>query len=114
MLKGKIFLICLLILMFAFYLHLSIFAIADNSCEDGRGTPTVPGDYKTSPEWYPPLKYDPNNPDEITCGLDNAVTIKIVNGIPPFTWADPGNSYIWESGTTTFVRGNKLRCKGGT
>ena len=41
------------------------------------------------------LKLDPANPDEIEPG--SSITIKVLDGCPPFNWGDPGNGYWWNS-----------------
>lgn len=58
------------------------------------------------------LKLDPNNPDEINAG--SSITIKVIDGLPPFNWGEPGNGYSWSIESPTNSRTNQLVCAAGT
>ena len=114
MLKLKLLITIVLIFAFSFSLNPSAFVIADD-CQDGKSGagPTFPGNAKISPEWKLTLKFDPNNPEEITCGSQNAIAISVIDGCPPFTWQVLSDGY-----TLTDIPGNirakTLSCTGDT
>lgn len=115
MLKGKILKISLFIFMILFYLNLSFPLHAEDGCDDVILAPTVPGDHIIPPGWhcacdpYIPLEFDPNNPEEITCGTD--IIISVIEGCPPFIWELSDNGYfLVEVDERTYA----LSCSGST
>ena len=58
------------------------------------------------------LKLDPGNQEEIDAG--SSITIKIIGGLPPFNWLQPGNGYSWSSSSPNNSRTNQLVCASGT
>ncbi|MFC1533669.1 hypothetical protein ACFL7M_09930 [Thermodesulfobacteriota bacterium] len=112
MLKGKIIKICFLTLMLIFCLHVSSSVHAEIDCDKiNISTQAGNSDYSNMHPSPPPLQFDPNNSEEISCGTENAINIAVLNGCPPFTWEVSGNGYsIVEIDERTYT----LSCTGST
>jgi len=100
MTKGKFLKICFVTLMLVFCLHFSGLALAGDCAEcSNTGVPqTVYGNYEYTPEWFPPLQYDPANPQTIQ--RNQSVAISVIGGIPPYTWSVSGTGFTLASETT--------------
>ncbi len=76
-----------LLLPIFFFIHLSNISAYGDSCFQGFST--MPGSVQYDESWL--LQWDPDNPDEIDRNSD--VEIKVIGGIPPYTWSVSGNGF---------------------
>ena len=122
MLKRTFFKICFYVLILSFCFIFTLPAKSENSCDDDITISTVPGNADNS-SMHPPLKFDPANPEEITCGPGNAITITVIDGYAPFIWENLSDGYSWVNGENvhgdpgskqTSTRSNQLQCNTGT
>lgn len=121
MLKNTILITISIVLTLFINFYLTNPAISEQSqipkeCNDGQVS-TLSGDYTKTGTWNCPPKTplefdDENTPDEIESG--SGVSVYVTGGNSPYIWGNPGNGYSWDSGTTTFVKSNTLRCVTGT
>ena len=122
MLNGKFSKICFYILILTSFFSFTFPAKSENSCDETNIISTEPGNANDS-NMHPPLKFDPTNPDKITSGPGNAITIAVLDGCPPFIWKNLSNGYFWINGEDvpgapdskqTTTRSNQLQCSTGT
>lgn len=118
MLKNTALITISIILTLFIIMNLSSIGIGQerNDCDKGQVS-TLSGDYTKTGTWNCPPKTplefdDENTPDEIESG--SGVSVYVTGGNSPYIWGNPGNGYSWDSGTTTFVKSNTLRCVTGT
>jgi len=99
---------CLLMILVLFSFQTNTIS-AQEGCNNGISIPTSPGNAERTDEWIPPLKFDPNTPEEIAPG--SSIKPVVLNGCPPYTWSVSGTGYSLSAtdGTTS-----TLTCAAGT
>ena len=108
MLKKEILKTLILTMMIAFCLLFKLPAYAEKKCNEAIVVPTPTGN--ANYDNINPLKFHPNNPDEIECG--SGVTIAVTGGKSPLTWDVSGNGYSLDE--TEDERIYVLSCTGST
>jgi len=85
-------------LLFILILNFSVLSVAEDECSDRvdvPGLPTTPGNYSKQEKWCDGLRFDPNNETVIEPG--ESITIKAIDGWPPYTIKVSGVGYSLEA-----------------